>query len=61
MNIGSSRCAGRATKADSPREWGWTRSTEAHGPPQIHPKTSAILWAKICLRGNSGRREAAPQ
>eukprot|EP00969_Alexandrium_andersonii_P366880 15469484-Alexandrium_andersonii.AAC.1 len=57
--LGLCRCAGRATKAESPRGRGRAPSTEA--PWGSLPQTGAVLWAKMILRNKLGRRKGGSE
>eukprot|EP00969_Alexandrium_andersonii_P366777 15469251-Alexandrium_andersonii.AAC.1 len=62
LQLGLSRCAGRANMGESVRGRGRAPSTEAHwGPLRAAPQTAAVLRAKTLLHSNLRRREAAPQ
>eukprot|EP00969_Alexandrium_andersonii_P231084 10205575-Alexandrium_andersonii.AAC.1 len=56
VQLGFSRCAGRATAA---------RADPLHrnslGPPHGRPQTGAVLWARALRQSDLGRRFAAPQ
>eukprot|EP00969_Alexandrium_andersonii_P117903 5214888-Alexandrium_andersonii.AAC.1 len=54
VQLGLSRCTGRAAMAESPRGRGRTPPHRLPGPPESHPQMGAVLWAKMLVHSNSG-------
>eukprot|EP00969_Alexandrium_andersonii_P351315 15435167-Alexandrium_andersonii.AAC.1 len=59
--LGFRRCAGRLPMAETPQREASSLHRGPSEPSRGRPPMGAVLWAKMFLHSNFGRREAAPK